>query len=105
MLGVFGGLGVEALSCDCQSCAISKASGSIMTTMVAGKPLTKMKKMLNNTLKILTRKDEPDVDLSVHGDLAALIGVRKFPAQIKCATLAWHDLEAALQGGGEASSE
>ena len=38
-------------------------------------------------------------------DMAALIGVRKFPARIKCATLAWHALEAALRGNDEASTE
>ncbi|MGI9243037.1 MAG: Fe-S cluster assembly sulfur transfer protein SufU [Verrucomicrobiales bacterium] len=96
---------IEALSCDCQGCAISTASGSIMTTMVAGRPLSEVEEVLGNALEILTGKDEPEVDLSVHGDLAALIGVRKFPARIKCATLAWHALEAALRGGGEASTE
>ena len=73
--------------------------------MITGKTLSEVEATLADALKMLTGKDEPEVDLSVHGDLAALIGVRKFPARIKCATLAWHALEAALRGGGEASTE
>jgi len=96
---------LEAIRCDCQGCAISTASGSIMTAMVAGKPISEVEKILADALELLTGKDEPVVDLSAHGDLAALVGVRKFPARIKCATLAWHALAAALRGDGEASTE
>ena len=53
----------------------------------------------------MTGDEEPEVDLVEHGDMAALVGVRKFPARIKCATLAWHALEAALKGENEASTE
>lgn len=96
---------LEAVSCDCQGCAISTASGSIMTTMVTGKTVSEAKKLISEVQDLLTAKEEPEVDLAIQGDLAALIGVRKFPARIKCATLAWHALEAALQGGENASTE
>jgi len=96
---------VEALSCDVQGCAISKASGSIMTTMVKGKTVAEIEKQVAEIQELLTSKEEPEVDLAVHGDLAALIGVRKFPARIKCATLAWHALESALREGGVTSTE
>ena len=96
---------LEAVNCDCQGCAISSASGSIMTTMVAGKTVEEVEKLIAGVQELLTSKQDPVVDLAVHGDLAALIGVRKFPARIKCATLAWHALEAALRGGAGASSE
>ena len=76
-----------------------------MTTMVTGKTLPEIEKLIAEVQELLTGKEEPEVDLAVHGDLAALIGVRKFPARIKCATLAWHALAAALHGGDEASSE
>ena len=62
-------------------------------------------KIISETLELLTGDEEPEVDLERHGDLAALVGVRKFPARIKCATLAWHALEAALQGDEQASTE
>lgn len=93
---------LEAISCDCEGCAISRASASIMTTMVAGKTATEIGATVAGVLELLTGKDAPEVDLAVQGDLAALTGVRKFPARIKCATLAWHALEAALRDGGDA---
>jgi len=95
----------EAVNCACQGCAISRASGSIMTTMVKGKSVPEIDTMVAEVLELLTGDDEPEIDLTVHGDLAALIGVRKFPARIKCATLAWHALSAALHGEEEASTE
>ncbi|MGB0609625.1 MAG: Fe-S cluster assembly sulfur transfer protein SufU [Verrucomicrobiales bacterium] len=96
---------LEAVSCDTDGCAISRASGSIMTTMVEGKLITEVEKLIEETKLLLTGEDEPEVDLVQHGDMAALIGVRKFPARIKCATLAWHALEAALRGNDEATTE
>ncbi len=96
---------IDAIACDCQGCAISRASSSIMTAMVSGKELPEVEKTIAEALELLTGEEEPEVDLEKHGDLAALVGVRKFPARIKCATLAWHALEAALQGGEQASSE
>ena len=96
---------LEAVSCDTDGCAISRASGSIMTTMVEGKLITEVERLIEETKLLLTGEDEPEVDLVQHGDMAALIGVRKFPARIKCATLAWHALEAALRGNDEATTE
>lgn len=99
------GEAIDAIACDCQGCAISRASSSIMTTMVSGKKLPEVQQIISETLELLTGDEEPEVDLERHGDLAALVGVRKFPARIKCATLAWHALEAALQGDEQASTE
>ena len=96
---------LEAVSCDTDGCAISRASGSIMTTMVEGKLITEVERLIEEIKLLLTGEDEPEVDLVQQGDMAALIGVRKFPARIKCATLAWHALEAALRGNDEASTE
>ena len=48
--------------------------------------------------KLLTQEEEPAADLEVLGDLTALLGVRRFPARIKCATLAWHAVGSALRG-------
>ena len=76
-----------------------------MTTMVEGKLITEVEKLIEETKLLLTGEDEPEADLVQHGDMAALIGVRKFPARIKCATLAWHALEAALRGNDEATTE
>ena len=96
---------VGAVACDCHGCAICKASGSIMTTMVKGKPIAEAEKMIKEFTGMLTAEEEPTIDLETHGDLAALIGVRKFPARVKCAALAWHALDAAIEGRDEASTE
>ena len=81
---------LEAVTFTGEGCAISKASASIMTSAVMG---------------LLTDPDEPEIDLMTMGDLAALAGVRKFPARIKCATLAWHALLAALKDEAAVSTE
>ena len=96
---------LESVSCDCQGCAISTASGSIMTTMVEGSTIEEAEQLIADVQQMLTAKEDPVIDLAEQGDLAALIGVRKFPARIKCATLAWHALEAALRGSGTTTSE
>lgn len=88
--------GVSEVTFSGEGCAISRASASIMTTVVQGKSAEEVGAMLARVLGMLTAKEEPVVELSEWGDLAALVGVRKFPARIKCATLAWHALEEAL---------
>jgi len=96
---------LDEVACETDGCAISRASGSIMTTMVSGKKTNEVETLIEETKTLLTGDEEPEVDLVEHGDMAALVGVRKFPARIKCATLAWHALEAALKGNNEATTE
>ena len=97
---------LDEVACHCEGCAISRASGSIMTTMTAGRSEQEVAEIIARVKRLLTAEEEPQADLDSLGELAALIGVRKFPARIKCATLAWHALESALAGGdGEASTE
>ncbi len=79
-----------------EGCAISRASASIMTTLLAGLTPEQAREKAAEVYQLLTAAGEPVVDLAEMGDLAALAGVRKFPARIKCATLAWHALEEAL---------
>jgi nitrogen fixation NifU-like protein len=76
-------------------CSISQSSASMMTEAIAGKPLDEVKR-LKDDFTAMMRGDEK-VDLESLGDLEALSGVRKFPVRVKCATLAWHTLEEALQ--------
>jgi nitrogen fixation NifU-like protein len=53
---------------------------------------------ISEIAQLLTQEDEPEADLEMLGDLTALLGVRRFPARIKCATLAWHAVGSALRG-------
>jgi nitrogen fixation NifU-like protein len=79
---------------ECKGCAISTASASLMSEAVKGKRLDDVRHLFEEVHDMLTRHDAPvPADL---GKLAALSGVREFPARVKCASLAWHTLNAAL---------
>lgn len=80
-----------------QGCAISKASASLMTQAIKHKSLNDVKNLVQTICTMLTQECEPSTNtLDQLGDIAALSGVRKFHARIKCASLAWHTLEAAI---------
>lgn len=96
---------VEAVSFTGEGCAISKASASIMTSAVKGLSADEIEAKVAEVVGLLTDQDEPEIDLMTMGDLAALAGVRKFPARIKCATLAWHALLAAMKDEASVSTE
>ncbi len=83
-----------------EGCAISRASASIMTVQLTGVTEPEAEAKIDEVVELLTGEEEPDADLEALGDLVALIGVRRFPARIKCATLAWHALRSALRGEG-----
>jgi nitrogen fixation NifU-like protein len=75
-------------------CAISTASASLMTEAVKGRRLADVQHLFESVHDMLTRHDAPvPTDL---GKLAALSGVREYPARVKCASLCWHTLNAAL---------
>jgi len=77
-------------------CAISVASASLLTEAVKGKSRAEVQKLFDEVHTVLTQHDA-NVDASRLGKLAALCGVREFPARVKCARLCWHTLNAALQ--------
>ena len=82
-------------------CAISKASASMMTAALKGKTVSEAAAAVEQFRAMLT-EERPSVDgPALPGRLTALAGVREFPIRIKCATLAWHTLRAALQGQAE----
>lgn len=76
-----------------QGCAISQASASLMTLKVKGKPAAAALGLAEAFHALLTAPEEPGPEpVAGLGDAQALVGVRKFPQRIKCATLAWHAL-------------
>ena len=79
-------------------CAISKAAASMMTASVIGKPESEVDKLFHRVHAMLTGANDAAAEV---GKLAVFAGVREFPSRIKCATLAWHTLQAALQGAAE----
>ncbi|MGH8021680.1 MAG: Fe-S cluster assembly sulfur transfer protein SufU [Opitutaceae bacterium] len=96
---------ISNITFDGQGCAISKASASLMTTRLKGRSLDEANRLLEEVRALLTAPEETPPDLESLGDLAALAGVRKFAVRVKCATLAWHTLEAALTGRKQVSTE
>ena len=82
-------------------CAISKASASIMTDSIKGKSLAEAEALHGKFHDLLTGPPDVKADGAGLGKLAVFSGVREFPARVKCATLAWHTLEAALKNNAE----
>ena len=82
-------------------CAISTASASLMTAAVSGKTRSEAERLFHDFHQMVTGgADAPD-DPQVLGKLAAFAGVRQFPARVKCASLSWHTLHAALEGAAQ----
>jgi nitrogen fixation NifU-like protein len=77
-------------------CAISTASASLMTEAVRGKSKQDFNTLHDQVHDMLTHHDST-IDPMLLGKLGALSGVREFPARVKCASLCWHTLQAALQ--------
>jgi len=82
-------------------CAISKASASLMTEAIKGHTVAETLAMIDRFHTLLTTAIEHEVDAESFGKLAALAGVREFPMRVKCATLAWHTLKAAIAASPE----
>ena len=94
---VLDGERVADIRFEGKGCAISTASASLMTEAVKGKDRTAIRALFDKVHALLTRADAaPDGAL---GKLAALSGVREFPVRVKCASLCWHTLNAALEHG------
>lgn len=84
-------------------CAISMASASLMSEALKGKSLAQARALSDAFRELLTAPAAPPPAASL-GKLAVLAGVRDFPVRIKCATLAWHTLQAALAEQSEAAT-
>lgn len=86
-------------------CAISKASASLMTDALKGKTIAEARVMFDRFHEMVTSPPEtPPADL---GKLSVLAGVREFPTRVKCASLAWHTMKAAVseEAGGPVTTE
>jgi nitrogen fixation protein NifU and related proteins len=84
---------VRDISFQGTGCAISQASASLMTEALKGKTVAEAHALFNGFHDLVTRGSDDPTRL---GKLAVLAGVREFPIRVKCATLAWHTMEAAL---------
>jgi len=93
---------IDDIRFEGSGCAISKASASLMTEAIKGHPLAAAEALFDRFHAMLTGAPDAPVTEVGMGKLASLAGVREFPIRVKCATLPWHTLRAALASGGEA---
>lgn len=96
---VIRGIGFEG-----SGCAISKASASMMTDSVKGKTRAEAQRLFEQFHDLVTGETDEGRDPADLGKLAVFSGVKEFPVRVKCATLSWHTLRAALEGKGETVS-
>jgi len=97
---------IRDISFEGSGCAISKASASLMTAELKGKTEAQAKELFDNVHRMLTGEANGHDGGKGVGKLAILSGVCKFPARVKCASLAWHTVNSALKGSeGVATTE
>jgi len=96
---------VEAVGFEGGGCAISTASASLMTEAVKGRSGAEVKQLFEDFHGLVTSDPTREPEIGELGKLAVFGGVREFPLRVKCATLCWHALRAALEGGEAVSTE
>jgi len=89
--GVIKDVGFEGAGC-----AISTASASLMTEAVKGKPVADVEALFEEVHRVLTEEEQVGHPEDLLGKLTVLTGVKEYPMRVKCATLAWHTMHAAL---------
>ncbi len=94
---------VSDVSFQGAGCAISKASASLMTQAVKGKTRAEVERLFQRFRQLVTGALPAEATENL-GKLAVFSGVAEFPIRVKCASLSWHALKAALEGSGEATS-
>ncbi len=95
---------VKDIAFEGAGCAISTASASLMTEAMRGRTLPEAKALFEEFHRLVTSERTDGEPAARLGKLAAFAGVRKYPARVKCAILAWHTLDAALAGGRDVVS-
>jgi nitrogen fixation protein NifU and related proteins len=93
---------IKDVSFQGSGCAISKASASLMTESVKGKTLEEAAALFERFQRMITAPADSPIDNL--GKLTVLAGVRQFPVRVKCASLAWHTLQSAVDARGDVVS-
>lgn len=95
---------IKEIRFEGSGCAISKASASVMTTLLKGKTVAEARALFAQFQKMITADVHTPPDVEKVGKMAVFAGVREFPSRIKCAGLAWHTVIAAIEDRDEAVS-
>ena len=92
---------IEDIAFQGSGCAISRASASMMTQSLKGKTTEEAEELFHNFHRMVTGQSGDSGKHPEMGKLEVFAGVSGFPARVKCATLAWHTMQAALHGDGQ----
>jgi nitrogen fixation NifU-like protein len=95
---------IKDISFTGSGCAISKASASVMTTELKGKTISEIDLLFQKFHALITGEARTEVEAAALGKLAIFAGVREFPMRVKCASLAWHTVMAAIKEGDKVVS-
>jgi nitrogen fixation protein NifU and related proteins len=97
--------GITDVSFEGRGCAISVASASLMTEMLKGRTVEQAEALMGGFLTLVKGEDARALDEEDRERLEVMAGVSAFPMRVKCATLAWHAMKAALDGKGNTRTE
>ena len=96
---------IEDVSFEGRGCAISQASASLMTEMIEGRSVVEAEQLMGGFLHLVKGEDANGLAGPDRERLDVMAGVSAFPMRVKCATLAWHTMKSALEGGQSAKTE
>lgn len=96
---------IEDISFEGRGCAISQASASLMTDMIKGRSVEEAEQLMGGFLRLVKGEDAQALRPDDRERLDVMAGVSEFPMRVKCATLAWHTMKSALEGGQTAKTE
>jgi nitrogen fixation NifU-like protein len=96
---------IEDVAFEGRGCAISQASASLMTEMVKGRSVPEAEQLMGGFLHLVKGEDANGLATEDRERLDVMAGVSAFPMRVKCATLAWHTMKSALEGGQAAKTE
>ena len=96
---------IKDVSFEGSGCAISKAAASMMTQAVKGKTKPEVEQLFQQFIAMVTGDTEDEMPSNELGRLTIFAGVREFPVRVKCATLSWHTMHAALNNKELVSTE
>ena len=96
---------ISDVSFEGRGCAISVASASLMTDLLRGRSIADAEKLMGGFLHLVKGEDAAGLPADDREQLEVMAGVSAFPMRVKCATLAWHAMKAALDNQGAAKTE
>lgn len=96
---------IRDIAFEGRGCAISQASASLMVEMLVGRSVRDARDLMRNFLHLVKGESSNGFAEDDHERLQVMSGVSAFPMRVKCATLAWHTMKSALEGGKAATTE